>query len=123
MRKDNHSKIANLRVFWCFCCSAKTGCRKHFQKLSRSPRDLNKKLTLTRHVDLFDLYFFVSLPVREDPSYKEKTIMVVGATGVGKSTLIDGLINFHLGVAWNETARFKLISLTPEEEEKRTEVF
>ena len=69
------------------------------------------------------IYIFVSLPVREVPSYKEKTIMVVGATGVGKSTLLDGLINFQLGVAWNETTRFKLISLTPEEEEKRTEVF
>ena len=69
------------------------------------------------------IYIFVSLPVREDPSYKEKTIMVVGASGAGKSTLIDGFINFQLGVAWNETSRFKLISLTPEEEEKQTQVF
>ena len=48
--------------------------------------------------------------------------MVVGATGAGKSTLIDGLINFYLDVAWEEEARFKLIDLTPEEQKKTDEV-
>ena len=58
----------------------------------------------------------------DNPGKKEKTIMVVGATGAGKSTLIDGLINFYLDVAWEEEARFRLIDLTPEEQKKQDEV-
>ena len=49
--------------------------------------------------------------------------MVVGATGAGKSTMIDGLVNFYLDVAWEEDSRFRVIDLTPEEQKKRNEVF
>ena len=41
---------------------------------------------------------------------KHKALMVVGATGAGKSTLIDGIANYIMGVDWKDDFRFKLIS-------------
>ena len=49
---------------------------------------------------------------------KEKTMMMIGATGSGKSTLIDGMVNHLLGVKWEDDFRFKIIDLTTDEEEK-----
>ncbi|XP_030218521.1 uncharacterized protein LOC115548201 isoform X3 [Gadus morhua] len=41
---------------------------------------------------------------------QNRTIMVLGATGAGKSTLVNGMINFILGVTWDDTFRFKLVN-------------
>ncbi|XP_058873352.1 uncharacterized protein LOC117404269 [Acipenser ruthenus] len=46
---------------------------------------------------------------RKPLSVINRTIMVLGATGSGKTTLINGMINYILGVEWEDDFRFKLI--------------
>ncbi|KAG8127262.1 hypothetical protein E2320_014282 [Naja naja] len=46
-----------------------------------------------------------------------KVILVMGATGCGKTTLINGMINYILGVQWENNFRFKLIHENPQRSE------
>ncbi|CAL8366425.1 unnamed protein product [Boreogadus saida] len=45
----------------------------------------------------------------KDHFKQNRTIMVLGATGAGKSTMVNGMINYILGVTWDDTFRFKLV--------------
>ncbi|KAK1879630.1 Stonustoxin subunit alpha [Dissostichus eleginoides] len=45
----------------------------------------------------------------EESMRRNRTIMLFGATGSGKSTLINGLINYIVGVEWKDDFRFKLV--------------
>ncbi|KAG8147523.1 hypothetical protein E2320_023032, partial [Naja naja] len=49
---------------------------------------------------------------KENPEVPQKVILVMGATGCGKTTLINGMINYILGVQWENNFRFKLIHET-----------
>ncbi|XP_059826653.1 uncharacterized protein LOC132394471 [Hypanus sabinus] len=46
---------------------------------------------------------------KPNTKHKMTTIMVLGATGSGKTTLINGMINYILGVKWEDDFRYKLI--------------
>ncbi|XP_022777700.1 uncharacterized protein LOC111319140 [Stylophora pistillata] len=41
---------------------------------------------------------------------REKVLLVMGATGGGKNTLINGMINFIMEVEWKDDFRFKLVT-------------
>ncbi|KAM7400005.1 hypothetical protein PAMA_004609 [Pampus argenteus] len=56
---------------------------------------------------------------------QNRTIMLLGATGSGKSTLINGMINYVVGVEWKDNFRFKLIDedqSKPQAESRTSEV-
>lgn len=45
--------------------------------------------------------------------------MLLGATGCGKSTLVDGIVNYVLGVRFDDTVRFTFVQLEREEKENK----
>jgi len=44
----------------------------------------------------------------EPGDFEEKVLLLVGATGAGKSTLIHAMVNFIMRVKWEDDFRLKL---------------
>lgn len=47
-----------------------------------------------------------------------KTVLLVGESGAGKSTLIDALVNYAMGVKWEDNIWFKIVKDREGGEEK-----
>ncbi|XP_070623365.1 uncharacterized protein [Erythrolamprus reginae] len=49
---------------------------------------------------------------KQNPEVPNKVILMMGVKGCGKTTLINGMINYILGVQWEDNFRYKLIHET-----------
>ncbi|WAR30921.1 hypothetical protein MAR_033467 [Mya arenaria] len=63
--------------------------------------------------------FWLGLPI---VAPKEKTIMLIGETGTGKSTLVNGIVNYIRGVHWDDPFRFTIIDLEDETQRETNQV-
>ncbi|KAJ3602036.1 hypothetical protein NHX12_029796 [Muraenolepis orangiensis] len=79
---------------------------KSSSKLIKSGSPSVFKLSLEKNnngIDGCKSYTFGKRSMRQN-----RTIMLLGATGSGKTTLINGMINYILGIDWKDSFRFKL---------------
>ncbi|XDV42521.1 hypothetical protein PO909_011165 [Leuciscus waleckii] len=99
--------------------------KREFARLSEFLKHISKRL----HSESPSVY---KLPLKEEDMdvdgcrwynlgkecmRQNRTIMLLGATGSGKSTLINGMINYIVGVEWKDNFRFQLI----EEDQTRSQ--
>ncbi|XP_071504496.1 uncharacterized protein [Diadema antillarum] len=98
-----NERTKNFRELIAQCDTLKKGDR------SKGEPSLYKlRLTKGRHGarSKYQTYNFS----RRNEAKRHLVTMVVGATGAGKSTLINGMVNYIFNVDWNDNFRFKIIA-------------
>jgi hypothetical protein len=69
-----------------------------------------KETSMSDDLRWFDIGQPNDLPLSTLPGFRNhKVIILMGATGCGKSTLINGMVNYILGVQWKDPFRFKCV--------------
>uniref|UniRef100_A0ABM5GM78 Fibronectin type-III domain-containing protein n=1 Tax=Pogona vitticeps TaxID=103695 RepID=A0ABM5GM78_9SAUR len=60
---------------------------------------------------------------QEDPQVPHRVVVLLGETGAGKSMMVDGMMNYLLGVQWEDEFRFSLVQEDPRQSqaESRTD--
>ncbi|XP_038831546.1 uncharacterized protein LOC120030281 [Salvelinus namaycush] len=87
---------------------------------SRGPPERYKLVTNKQRLDQDNKLRRCTFGER-DPTKVNKTILVVGETGTGKSTLINVMVNYVLGVEWEDKVWFEIVEEKIEEEKRKTE--
>ena len=112
--KGGHfSQLKTISLKTCSLTRACISFRSSYRKVHFVPQ--------VRHLrDGFNVMCDFAFTSGEERDYTDdtKVIMLVGATGSGKSTLVDGMVNYITDVAFEDHFRFSLIDLTKEEEVK-----
>ena len=58
---------------------------------------------------------------KKDPQQPNKTVLLVGETGEGKSTLIDAMLNHLMGIEYEDNAWYKIIDEDVKQTSSKTE--
>lgn len=96
--------------------------RKNAKRVhSKNHLELYQLKKKTLHANPTDRSFKYELGTR--PSHvkrSDKVLMVVGATGAGKSTMINGIANYAYGIKWDDDFRFMIIPEAPRQDMSQT---
>lgn len=83
--------------------------KKNSKFIKSGPPKLYQLKMRDDHLDYVGMVSWKSFGNSPPIATKRKVLIVVGATGAGKTTLINGMINYILKVDWNDDFRFKLV--------------
>jgi predicted GTPase len=79
---------------------------KHVNGMNLYKLPLERKRAFSESSDIVKRYSFGNA---RHPTSADKTILLMGATGSGKTTWINAMINYILGVEWDDPFRFILV--------------
>ncbi|KAK2896119.1 hypothetical protein Q8A73_015607 [Channa argus] len=104
---------SNKSISVIICTTLSTCLSEFFRRASErinSESPSIYKLPLNKEMDNegYQRYTFGKESLRQN-----RTILLFGVTGAGKSTLINGMINYILGVEWKDNFRLKLMDEDP----------